>query len=225
MLGLGFAAAGAAGFLPAGGVLVLDVDALETPLLPSCFVGDFAVEYTALTPALAPGVGLLPIALALFPGPSARRGLFNPLTKALLGRLFAGAPLAAGLVLGFASSTTSRTPLGRRNMPCPCSQSKYRSPLTEPSFFPVASSSSTPTQSPVWKCVVPTKRTVATRPSLSSIFWPTERDEAFIFHSTRQPDISSFLSSSPTLQRASGECDNNLLISSQFRPRPGSSDA
>lgn len=52
--------------------------------------------------------------------------------------------------------------------------SKYLTPLTDPSFFPDASSSSTPTQSPVWNCVAPTKRTVPIRPSLSSIFCPTD---------------------------------------------------
>lgn len=50
---------------------------------------------------------------------------------------------------GGASSTTLTTPVGRINRPNPGSQSKYRSPCTEPSFLPVASSSSTPTQSPV----------------------------------------------------------------------------
>ena len=116
-LGRGLTPATPGGFLPAGGVFVLDVDALDTPLLPSCFVGDFVGDRMPFNPDLAPGVGLLAIALALLPGASTRLCLLSPLTGP--GRLaFAGAPLlAAACALGFASSSTCRTPAGRRNMP------------------------------------------------------------------------------------------------------------
>lgn len=67
-----------------------------------------------------------------------------------------GLPLAADLAGDFVGdlggggcSTILTTPVGRKNMPCPGSQSKYLSPCTEPSFLPVASSNSTPTHSPV----------------------------------------------------------------------------
>lgn len=111
------------GFLAAGGVLVLDVDALETPLLPSCFVGDFVGERNPLNPALAPGVGLPAIALPRLPGPSAKLCLFSPFRPAgiPLALLFPGTPLPAALALDFASSSTWRTPAGRKNMPYPCS--------------------------------------------------------------------------------------------------------
>lgn len=146
MLGLGFGAAPGAGRFPAGGVFVLDVDVLEAPLVPNCLVGDLVGDRIPLA-SLGPGVGLPASTLALLPGPSAAPALFNPLTAVctLLGLLF---PATLGLALGFTSSTTCRTPAGLRNMPYPCSHSKYRSPLTVPSFFPVGSSSSTPTQSP-----------------------------------------------------------------------------
>lgn len=159
-----------------------DVDALETPLLPSCLVGDFAGDLIPLMPGLGPDVGLAPSVLPLLPGPSIRLCLFSPFATVctLLGLAFPGTPLPVVFGFDFASSRTCRTPDGLKNIPYPCAHWKYLSPLTEPSFFPVASSSSTPTQSPVWKCVIPTKRTIATRPSLSSIFCPTERDAVLI---------------------------------------------
>ena len=120
---IGFAAALAGGFLPPGGVLVLDVDALETPLLPSCFVGDFVDARTPLKPSLGAGVGLPVAALALLPGPSNRLCLFSPLAGlcTFVGLLFPGIPLPAVFVFGFASSNTCRTPVGRKKMPYPCS--------------------------------------------------------------------------------------------------------
>lgn len=42
---------------PVGGVLVLEVDALETRLIPNCFVGDFAGDRMPLATLLA-GVGV-----------------------------------------------------------------------------------------------------------------------------------------------------------------------
>ena len=189
---LGLPAAAPTGLLPAGGVLVLDVEVLEAPLLASCLVGDFAGDRMPLNPLFPAGVGLLAIALPLLPGPSNRLCLFRPSGPGciLLGLALPGTLLPAAFALGLASSSTCRTPAGRRNMPCPWAHWKYRSPLTEPSFFPVASSSSTPTQSPVWKDVVPTNRTVATRPSLSSIFCPAARVAALIVECTTELEES-----------------------------------
>ena len=78
-------------------------------------------------------------------------------------------PFAADVDPAGASLTTRLIPVARRNIPRPIAQRKYRSPLTAPSFFPEVSSSSTPTHSPVWKEVVPAKRTRAKRPSFSSM--------------------------------------------------------
>lgn len=185
MLGLCFAAAAPGGaLLPAGGVLVLEVDVLDDPLVPNCFVGDFTGDRRPV-PNLAPGVGLPAMMLALLPAPFTLLSLLNPFTAVctLFGLPLPATPLLVmpGLTFGFTSSTTCRTPAGLRNMPYPSSHSKYLSPLTEPSFLPVGSSSSTPIQSPVWKDVEPTKRTVATRPSFNSIFWPMDTDVVFIF--------------------------------------------
>lgn len=84
---------------------------------------------------------------------------------------------AGGLVgaLGFGSSMMRATPIGRKNIPWPGFDSKYRVPCTEPSFFPDGSSNSTPTQRPSAKAVSPTKRIIPMRPSLSSMIWPTLR--------------------------------------------------
>ena len=175
MLGLGLAAGTATGLFLPGGVLVLDVDALDVPLLASCFVG-----LRMPVPSPGPGVGLPEIALALLSGPLPAACFFSPLSPACtpLGLLpFATTPLAGP---AFGCSMTCRMPLGRRNMPWSCSHSKYRFPLTEPSFLPLASASSTPTQSPVWKWVGPKKRIVAMRSSFNSIVWPTESEEAFM---------------------------------------------
>lgn len=91
----------------------------------------------------------------------------------------AGAPglAAAGLAgaFGLGSCRMRATPMFRKNMPWPGLQSKYRSPWTEPSFLPVASSNSTPTQRPSAKEVSPMKRITPTRPSLSSTTWPAFR--------------------------------------------------
>ena len=62
--------------------------------------------------------------------------------------------------------------LGRTNIPYPMAQSKYRSSLTLPSFFPVGSSSSTPIQSPGAKSVWPKKRMRPLRPSGNWTVWP-----------------------------------------------------
>lgn len=115
------AAGFASGFLPTGGVFVLDVDELDRPLLLAGFVGD------RMPPIVrAPGVGLPTMALALLPGPSTTLCRFTPFTAVctLLGRGLN--PLLAGLGAGFGvgSSRTSRTPDGRRNMPYPAWQSK-----------------------------------------------------------------------------------------------------
>lgn len=107
-----------AALLPAGGVLVREVDVLEIPLLPSCFVGDLAGE--CKPPAVrAPEVGLPTMALPLLPGASAMPCLFTPLTAVctLLGLALGCEPLTADLALGFVSSSTWRTPAGLQNMP------------------------------------------------------------------------------------------------------------
>lgn len=85
-------------------------------------------------------------------------------------------PLLLGGCLGarVGCSMTVTTTAGRTNMPKPGSQSKYRSPWTVPSFFPVGSSNSTPIQSPSAKWVAPTYRTVAWRPSDNVTTCPEE---------------------------------------------------
>lgn len=175
-----FAATPETGLLPAtGGVPVLDVEALDVPFVPSCFVGLFAGDRMPLA-TLAAGVGVPCNILARLPGSSFNNVcLLVPFTAAvpcmLLGRaLFVGAPLlvaALGLALDVSCNTLA-TPDARQKMPYPAAHSKYRFPWTEPSFLPLCSSSSTPTHSPVWKDVVPTNRTVPMRVSLSSIFCP-----------------------------------------------------
>lgn len=95
-----------------------------------------------------------------------------------LGCALPPAALVAGLVVCLLSGsgwTILPTTVGRTNMPCPGSQSKYRSPWTAPSFLPVASSNSRPIHCPSAKWVVPMKRTVACRPSGSSITVPTDK--------------------------------------------------
>lgn len=86
---------------------------------------------------------------------------------------FAVGTAAAGLGFGLGAGAGSSTLETRwRNIPWSGSQSKYRLPWTEPSFFPEASSSSTPIQSPSRNRVSPTNRTVAMRPSPSSTMAP-----------------------------------------------------
>ena len=115
MLGLGLAAGGGAGLTLPGGVLVLEVELLDVPLLPSCFVG-----LRMPVANRAPGVGLPPpTALPLLSDRSTTACFFHPLTPActLLGLplpLFAATPFA-GLALG--GSIFLRIPLGRRNIP------------------------------------------------------------------------------------------------------------
>lgn len=123
MLCLGLGAVLVGGFFPTGGVLVLDVDVLETPLLPSCFVGDFAGDRNPLKPDLGTGVGVSVIALALLPGPSTRLCLFSPLAAlcVLVGLLFPANTLAEAFGFALTSSNTCRTPVGRKNIPYPCS--------------------------------------------------------------------------------------------------------
>jgi hypothetical protein len=136
MLGLDLgAAAGAvvpAGLLVAavGGVLVLDVDVLDIPLLPSCLVGLLVGLLKPLRPALAAGVGLDVPITALPRLPDTTSCFFRPLspTCKLTGRVF-GAPVIPGAFAGFCvvcgagsgcpsgCSSTCRTPPGRKNMP------------------------------------------------------------------------------------------------------------
>jgi hypothetical protein len=130
-LGVGVDPAVPGGRLAAvGGVLVLDVDVLDAPLLPSCLVGLLVGLLKPLRAALTAGVGLaLPItALPRLPG--AASPFFRPLTPAcrLEGRdldapvvpaAFAGFELVCGCGGGrpCGGSSTCRTPAARRNMP------------------------------------------------------------------------------------------------------------
>lgn len=57
--------------------------------------------------------------------------------------------LGAGFGAGFGCATILTMPVGRTKSPCIGGQSKYRSPLTEPSFFPSGEESSTPKNWPV----------------------------------------------------------------------------
>lgn len=144
-----FAAIPGTGLLPAaGGVPVLDVEELDVPFVPSCFVGLFTGDRIPLA-TLAAGVGVACNVLALLPGSSLNNVcLLVPFTAAepwmLLGRAaFVGAPLLVD-ALGFpfaVSCSTLATPDARQKMPYPAAHSKYRFPWTEPSFFPLCSSS------------------------------------------------------------------------------------
>ena len=125
---------------------------------------------------LAAGVGLPAFIYSLFDVFGSKTlCLFCPPVM-LSGLPFTAAPcafpfiLGAGFGVGWSMMVAT---LGLMNIPYPCGQAKYRWPWTSPSFFPVASSSSTPTHSPVAKWVLPAKRTVAVRPSESSTDWPT----------------------------------------------------
>lgn len=110
-LGLGFVVAAVVveGLLEIGGVLVLEVDVLEIPLLPACLEGDLTGDRMPLNPGLAAGVGVaddVPTTLCLF----------TPLTPGL-GLPATPLPTVLLLAFGLASSTTRFTPVGRRNMP------------------------------------------------------------------------------------------------------------
>lgn len=85
-----------------GGVFVLDVDVLETLLLPSCFVGLLVGLLKPLKAALAAGVGLAVPITALPRLPGATSCLFSPLTPAcrLDGRDL-GAAAAGGAFVDF----------------------------------------------------------------------------------------------------------------------------
>lgn len=115
--------------------------------------------------ARALGVGLAALMLCLLPAVgSAPGGRLNPLPITLLGLDFA-APVAEGAVslplaggfafaaLGVGFSSVLAIPGALTNMPCPGSHWKYRCPCTVPSFLPVASSRTTPIQSPGAKLV------------------------------------------------------------------------
>lgn len=115
-------------FAAVGGVLVLDVDVLDMPLLPSCLVGLLVGLLKPLRPALALGVGLAvpTAALALLTCPASC--LFRPLTPVctLEGRCFEAGVAPALVGFGFACggggccsgcSNTCRTPAARKNMP------------------------------------------------------------------------------------------------------------
>jgi hypothetical protein len=122
----------AAGRLAAvvGGVLVLDVEVLETPLLPSCLVGLLVGLLKPLRPALAAGVGLALPSTALPRLLGATSCFLRPLTPActLEGRDLE-APVVPDALVGFGlacggggggcagCSNICLTPAARRNMP------------------------------------------------------------------------------------------------------------
>ncbi len=111
--------------------------------------------------------------LCLLCGGATMLGLFGPMLDGLLDGLAIGPLLAFGGRGGSARlDGSTATVAGRTNMPCAGAHSKYRSPCTIPSFFPVGASSSTPTHDPRAKCVSPTYRTMACRPSWSLTVWP-----------------------------------------------------
>lgn len=127
-------------------------------------------------------MGLLAFMLCLFVAVvSSTLCLLVPPTAILGGLPFVTAPFtlpfsrAAGF--GVDSSIIVRT-VGLVNMPCPDGQSKYRCPCTAPSFFPEASSSSIPIQSPGAKWVLPTYCTVALTPFESSTVCPIWKSES-----------------------------------------------
>jgi hypothetical protein len=125
---VGFAVAAMADgrLTPVGGVLVLEVDALETALTASCFVGDFTGDRMPLV-ALLDGVGVPGTVLVRLPAASCcsvcRRAPFNVVCT-LLTLDFTGPPLLGAFALGVGSSTTWLIPLARQKMPCFDGQSK-----------------------------------------------------------------------------------------------------
>jgi len=93
---------------------------------------------------------------------------------ALGGAALGAAALGGGTTLeGSGCARICETPAARRKRPCLGGQVKYRSPCTEPSFLPEASSSSTPRNWPSETWISPMNRITPTRPSVVSIVWPT----------------------------------------------------
>ena len=133
-------------------------------------------------PDLAAGVGLPAFKLCLFVAAGSSTLCLLAPPKAILGGFpFVAVPFAFpfGRAIGFgvASSTILRAE-GLMNMPCPGGQSKYLCPCTAPSFFPDASSSSIPIQSPGAKWVLPMNCTVAWTPVESSTVCPAWKSES-----------------------------------------------
>lgn len=148
-------------FEAAGGVAVLEVDELDAPVKPSCLVGDLVGDRRPLA-TLGAGVGVLGTALA-------RRAPWMLFGRGLM------------VLARFGCSRTCAIPVERQKMPYNGAHLKYRCPWTEPSFFPDGSSSSTPTQSPVWKEVVPMNRMKPMRSSLRAIFCPRHSSGVLIW--------------------------------------------
>lgn len=113
------------------------------------------------TPAgLAAGVGLPEFMLCLlFAFGSVTVCLLEPPATILDGLPFDIVPFAFPFMrvggFGVGWSMMRAIADGRRNMPRPARQLKYRCPCTDPSFLPLSSSSSTPIQSPAANCVLP----------------------------------------------------------------------
>ena len=131
-LGAGVGPVAAAGRLAVvGGVFVLEVDPLETPVLPSCLVGLLVGLLKPLNAALAAGVGLAVPITALPRLLGATSCFLSPLTPACMleGRAL-GAAAVAETVVGFGlacgggggcrcsgCSSICLTPAARRNIP------------------------------------------------------------------------------------------------------------
>jgi hypothetical protein len=180
-LGRGLAVA-VDGTRPFEGVLVLGVDAPEVAADASCFVGDLVGDLghgqyiesnnclghtrrmleglEVGLDVLVAGLGLAAFMLIRVPAPASGTVLNllpGPGKIALDGlpTLLAG-PLLLGAWGNGVGCVITVTAAGLRNIPFPIRHSKYLSPCTLPSFFPLSSSSSTPTQSPVekWGCPI-----------------------------------------------------------------------
>lgn len=144
---------------------------------------------------LGPGLGLGAFKLFLLPTPVSIDVLavLDPEVNMLLGLevLVFLVAVAAGFGFGGGWAMTA-TAVGRTNMPLPMAQSKYRSPWTLPSFLPVPSSNSTPTQTPGAKAVSPTKRTTALRPSARRTTCPAATTRSVILTGGRCSSCSSY---------------------------------
>jgi hypothetical protein len=118
---------------------------------------------------LGAGLGLGAFKLIRLPMEESAMELGRPAPVTALGR----EGFRKGAALGAGAARRMVTAPGRTNIPRPIAQSKYLSPWTAPSFLPLSSSSSIPTQSPSAKAVCPVKRTTALRPSGSRMVCPT----------------------------------------------------
>lgn len=122
----------------------------------NCFVGDFAGDCGDDAFGCKDRLEAVPVLCLWVESVLALLNPAVPETMLLWGRPLLTVSLAVCLSARPGCSRTLAIPTGRRNMPCSGLHSKYRSPATEPSFFPLGPSSSTPTQTPSANRVVPT---------------------------------------------------------------------